>query len=103
MIKICMHSSNYIDVTVVHPLLGYVHKDLALVSFIMVVQHIQRRVFTILLGWVICIGGELDRTRPLILRPNPQDLPSLISSISTTYKIMHNNITIRIHSYISMM
>jgi hypothetical protein len=44
----CMHSSHYIYITVVHPLLGYVHKDLALGSFIMMVLHLQCRVLTIL-------------------------------------------------------
>jgi hypothetical protein len=36
-----MHSSHYIDITMVHPLLGYAHKDLSLGSLIMVVLHLQ--------------------------------------------------------------
>jgi hypothetical protein len=43
MIKVNIHSSHNTDVTVVHPLLGYVHKVLALGSFIMVFPHPQSR------------------------------------------------------------
>jgi hypothetical protein len=38
-----MHSSHNTDVTVVHPLLGYVHKYFALSSSIIVVLSLQRR------------------------------------------------------------
>jgi hypothetical protein len=47
-----MHSSHYTDITVVHPLLGYIQKDLALGSFIMIVLHLHRRALTNLLRWV---------------------------------------------------
>jgi hypothetical protein len=43
---------------------------------------ISRRALTIFLRWVRSIWGELDRTRLLNLRSNPQDLPSLLRSSS---------------------
>jgi hypothetical protein len=81
-----MHSSYYEDITMVHPLPGYVHKDLALGSSIMAVLHLQHCVLTILLRWVRYVLGELDRTKLPNLRSNPQIF--LLSSIliSTTYK-----------------
>jgi hypothetical protein len=67
-----MHSSHYTNITVVRPLLGYVHKDLALGSFIIIVMSFRRRVLTISSLQVRSIRGELDRTMPYNLRFNPQ-------------------------------
>jgi hypothetical protein len=84
-------------IIVVHPLLGYIHKDLALGYFIMIIMHLQRRALTTLPRHVRSIWGRLYRTRLLYLWSNPEYLPSLILYSSTTYKIgSYSNI---LHEY----
>ena len=61
----------------VHPLLGYVHKDLALGSLIMEVLQFSCLMLTTLLRWVRSLWGELDRTKLHGLWSNPQNLPPL--------------------------
>jgi hypothetical protein len=72
----------------VHPLLGYVHKDLALGSCIMIVLQFWHLALTILhKNWVRSMRGELDRTRLHDLWSNPQIYLSSGLPCSTTYKI----------------
>ena len=75
MTNICMHSSHYTGITVVHPLLGYVHKYSALRSLIMAVLQFSHLTLTILLKWVGSLWGKLDHTRLHSLWSNPQNPP----------------------------
>jgi hypothetical protein len=93
-----MHASYNTGVTVVHPLLGYVHKDLALGPSIIVFSLLQCRAHynSSQLGKIYM--RQLDRTTILSLRSNPQDLPSPILSSSTAYKIRSYNKILHIDS-----
>jgi hypothetical protein len=80
----------------VHPLLGYVHKDLALVSCIMIVLHFSApRAYNSPQNWVRSMRGELDHTRLHGLWSNPQIHLSLGLLFSTAYNLVRitQNIT----------
>ena len=91
MTNICMHSSHYKGITMVHPLLGYIHKDLALGSFIMAVLQFSRLALTTLLRWVRSLWGELDHTRIPGLWSNHRDIPFLFFLDHLLYKNSTSN------------